>query len=107
MPYVLLALILIGVWLFALFDVLSTDEAGVRHLPKFAWFMVVLLGLLPGAVLWLLAGRVRRQGALPAASSGGPLPGTANAGPPAEAPKGPEDDPAFLRELERRLREED
>ena len=106
MAYVLLALILIGVWLFALFDVLSTDETDVRHLPKFGWFMVVLLGLLPGAVLWLLAGRDRRPG-VPATGPGGSLPGTAKAGPPAEAPKGPDDDPAFLRELERRLREED
>ncbi|GAA2445367.1 hypothetical protein GCM10010191_72830 [Actinomadura vinacea] len=103
MAYVLLSLILIGVWLFGLFDVLSTDESDVRYLPKFGWLLIVLLGLLPGAVLWLLLGRARR----PHGPSAGPLPGTATARPPAEAPKGPEDDPAFLRDLERRLREED
>ncbi|MFF5264171.1 hypothetical protein ACFY4C_35025 [Actinomadura viridis] len=101
MAYVLLSLILIGVWLFALFDVITTGEAGVRHLPKFGWFLVVLLGMLPGAVLWLALGRAR-AGAPPAREAAGH-----ERRAPAEAPKGPEDDPAFLRELERRLREEE
>ncbi|MFI0352426.1 PLDc N-terminal domain-containing protein [Actinomadura sp. 9N407] len=105
MAYVLLSLILIGVWVFALFDVLTTDESGVRHLPKFGWFLVVLLGLLPGALLWLALGRVRgpegRQVAGPSAGAPG------SPGPSAEPPKGPDDDPAFLRDLERRLQEGD
>jgi hypothetical protein len=101
MAYVLLSLILIGVWVFALFDVLTTNEPGVRHLPKLGWFLVVLVGLLPGALLWLALGRARGIG--PA----GPQAAGRVPGPPSEAPKGPEDDPAFLRELERRLQEDD
>jgi hypothetical protein len=102
MAYVLLSLILIGVWLFALFDVLTTGESSVRHLPKFGWFLVVLLGFMPGAVLWLALGRARGAGGPGGRQDARPLPG-----PPAEPPKGPEDDPDFLRELERRLQEGD
>ncbi|WP_433329619.1 PLDc N-terminal domain-containing protein [Spirillospora sp. CA-294931] len=99
MAFVLLALIMVGVWLFSLFDVLGTDEAEVRHLPKFGWILVVLLGLLPGAVLWLMLGRARTG-----ASRQGPRHAS---GPLGTAPKGPEDDPAFLRDLDRRLRGEE
>jgi hypothetical protein len=106
MVYVLLAMILIGVWLFGLFDVLTTDEAEVRHLPKFGWFLVVLLGSLPGALLWFAVGRERVHVPPQPGGSGEALPPGAPE-PPAEPPKGPEDDPEFLRELERRLRDED
>ncbi|MBG6086270.1 PLDc N-terminal domain-containing protein [Actinomadura viridis] len=101
MAYVLLSLVLIGVWLFALFDVITTGEGGVRHLPKFGWFLVVLLGMLPGAVLWLALGRAR-----PSSPHAGEAPERGRRA-PTEAPKGPDDDPAFLRDLERRLREEE
>ncbi|MFG1998807.1 PLDc N-terminal domain-containing protein [Spirillospora sp. NPDC048911] len=97
MAFVLLVLILVGVWLFCLFDVLGTDETDVRHLPKFGWFLVVLLGFLLGAAAWLSLGRPRRtpEEALwpPPGASGGP--------------KGPDDDPAFLRDLDRRLRDDE
>jgi len=42
-------LVALGVWLFCLFDVLSADKRGTRHLPKFAWFLIVLLGFELGA----------------------------------------------------------
>jgi hypothetical protein len=105
MVYVLLALILIGVWLFGLFDVLTTDESEVRHLPKFGWFLVVLLGSLLGAALWFALGRERVH--VPPGSGGSPgtLPGSPDLA--SEPPKGPEDDPDFLRDLERRLRDEE
>ncbi|WP_018654716.1 PLDc N-terminal domain-containing protein [Actinomadura flavalba] len=101
MAYVLLALVIVGVWLFCLFDVITTDEGEVRHLPKFGWFLVTLLGFLPGAVLWMAFGRPRpvdgdRENVLwPPAAPGGA------SSPP---PRGPDDDPDFLRDLDRRLR---
>ncbi|WP_395109132.1 PLDc N-terminal domain-containing protein [Actinomadura sp. SCN-SB] len=106
MVYVLLSLILIGVWLFGLFDVLTTDESEVLHLPKVGWLLIVLLGLLPGAVLWLAVGRAKVPVPPGRPSGSASLP----AGVPesaAEPPRGPEDDPAFLRDLERRLRGEE
>lgn len=103
MLYVLLALVALAVWLFCLFDVLTTDEGAVRNLSKFGWFLVVLLGLEPGAVLWLIFGRPRRSRVTADIRLG--LPRTARPGP--EAPRGPDDDPEFLRSLDRRLRGDD
>jgi hypothetical protein len=101
-----LTLIALGVWLFSLFDVLTTDEADVRRLPKFAWFLIVLFGFDIGAIIWLIFGRPRIQhrGADVRSWSPHPTPPD-DAG--QEPPKGPEDDPEFLRNLERRLRGED
>ncbi|SEG29673.1 Phospholipase_D-nuclease N-terminal [Thermomonospora echinospora] len=104
MLYVVLGLIIVGVWLFCLFDVLTTDETEVRLLPRFGWFLVVLLGFMPGAALWLLLGRPREAAGHPGAPwspSGSP------AAPRPPVPKGPDDDPEFLRSLDRRIRGED
>jgi hypothetical protein len=100
----------LGVWLFCLFDVLSTDDA--RRLPKFVWFLIVLLGFDLGAVAWLLFGR--RRGVVRAGvaawppefltSSDGERRSGRSSGP---APLGPDDDPEFLRRLDDRLRGED
>lgn len=91
MLYVLVALIALGGWLYALFEVLTTDEADVRSLSKFTWIMLVLLTFWVGAILWALFGRPRR-GLVPAPSRRPP------------APRGPDDDPDFLQDLDRRLR---
>lgn len=102
MVYALLVLIALAVWLYCLFEVMATDEAEVRSLTKRGWFLIVLLGFQVGALLWTMLGRPR-----PAerAATGGapPLPPR----PPAEAPKGPDDDPDFLRNLDRRIRGEE
>jgi hypothetical protein len=89
MVYVLVALIALGVWLYALFEVLTTDEADIRSLSKFSWILLVLLTFWVGAILWLLFGRPR-AGVVPVRRS-----------PP---PRGPDDDPEFLQNLDRRLR---
>ncbi|WP_067466833.1 PLDc N-terminal domain-containing protein [Actinomadura macra] len=94
MAYVLVTLFLLGIWLFCLLDVLQTDASEMRHLSKSGWFVVTLFGFLLGAMLWLLDGRPRRRDAARVA-----WPRMA-----AEGPVGPDDDPAFLREIERRLR---
>jgi cbb3-type cytochrome oxidase subunit 3 len=80
----------LGVWLYSLFDVLTTDEADVRALGKFSWFLIVLVTFLIGAVLWLLFGRPRRTEIVVPESYG--------------PPRGPDDDPDFLQNLDRRLR---
>jgi hypothetical protein len=63
-------LILVGLllfWLWAIYDVATTEPSQVRNLPKVMWILVVVL-LMPvtldlGAILWLLLGRpVRAAG---------------------------------------------
>jgi uncharacterized membrane protein YbhN (UPF0104 family) len=105
-----LVLVALGVWLYCLFEVLSTNEDDSRHLPKFAWFMIVLLGFDLGAIAWLVFGR--RRGFVTADVTAWPpdflLSGeggrTETGAPP---PMGPDDDPEFLRQLDRRLRGDD
>ncbi|GLY88582.1 PLD nuclease N-terminal domain-containing protein [Actinoallomurus iriomotensis] len=105
-----LVLVALGIWLYCLFEVLSTDEGHTRHLPKFAWFLIVLLGFELGAVAWLLFGR--RRGFVTADVTAWPpdflLSGEGSRDEPAApGPLGPDDDPEFLRQLDRRLRGDD
>lgn len=53
----IVGLALLGLWLFCVIDVIMTEEAACRNLPKTAWVLFVLLMLDLGAVLWLIAGR--------------------------------------------------
>jgi hypothetical protein len=94
MLYVLVALIALGGWLYALFEVLTTDEEDVRSLTKFTWILLVLLTFWVGAILWALFGRPR-LGLARVRDRRSP------------APRGPDDDPDFLRNLDRRLRGDD
>lgn len=48
----LLLLLMIG----ALADIITRDQARVRHLPKFAWIILVILLPLVGSILWFLIG---------------------------------------------------
>jgi hypothetical protein len=47
-------------WLYCLYDVITTDEAIVRHLPKLVWLLIVLLLFDIGSILWLGLGRPRQ-----------------------------------------------
>ena len=105
-----LVLVALGVWLYCLFEVLSTNEGDTRHLPKFAWFIIVLLGFDLGAVAWLVLGR--RRGFVTADVTSWPPDFLLSADgarrePDAPGPVGPDDDPEFLRQLDRRLRGDD
>jgi hypothetical protein len=44
-------------WFYCLYDVITTDEAIVRNLPKVVWFLVVLVLADIGSILWLALGR--------------------------------------------------
>lgn len=68
---------------YAVIDCIRTDEGSVRGLPKLVWVFVILLFPFAGSVAWLLAGR--------------PTPIHQRVPPP--APRGPDDDPDFLRRL--------
>lgn len=101
-----LALIVLVLWLFCLFDVITTDAGLVRNLPKLVWLFIVLLLFDLGAILWLIAGR-------PWKSSTAGLPYKGNTGrypeydrPGRRVASNPDDDEAFLRGLRERAEEQ-
>jgi len=96
----LLGLLLLGLWLYCLFDVITTDEALCRNLPKIAWLLIVLLLPDIGSVLWLVAGRPRAYETRPPAA----YPEYERPGRFAAA--NPDDDEEFLRKCRERAEEQ-
>jgi hypothetical protein len=95
MAGVLIGLALLAFWLFSLFDVITAPEEEVRNVPKALWIVIVVLIPLLGGLVWMVRGRpqpARDPWPVP------PGPGT---------PKGPDDDPDFLSDLDRRMRGDD
>ena len=98
-----LGIAILVLWVYALLDVITSDETRIRNLPKWAWFVIVLLlgETAIGPVLWFVAGRP--QGAARS------LPYKGNRGIPAEYDRpgravatSPDEDEAFLASLKAR-----
>jgi hypothetical protein len=53
----LLGFVTLGLWIFCLVDVITTDESSCRNMPKGLWLLVVLVLPLIGSIVWLVAGR--------------------------------------------------
>jgi len=87
-------LLMVVLWLWALFDSITTDQARVRNLPKVAWVIIVLLFFEVGALAWIFLGRPTGRGQAGRASGFG-LPGRGPQ-PRPSGPVGPDDDPDFL-----------
>ena len=85
----LAAVAAVGLSVYCLFDIASSDARAVRTLPKPLWFAVVLIPVL-GPIAWFLGGRAPRHR------------------PPPKRPQprvtGPDDDPDFLWRIEERER---
>lgn len=122
----------LGLTLYAVLDVLLGDKERMRLLRRPLWVLVVLLVPVVGPIAWLVLGRPPREPGGPPRTTGegrppgeddgrrdhpswGPVApdGTRRSGPgpragggrrPGRAPRGPDDDPEFLRQLEKRLR---
>jgi hypothetical protein len=77
----------------------------VRTLPKVLWILVVVVFAGLGGLMWLLLGRPQR--AMEAVQGRTGMVNSPDRRPRPEAPRGPDDDPDFIRDLERRLRDED
>jgi hypothetical protein len=86
---VLLALITVGITIYAFVDCLRSGDDEVRTLPRPLWLLVTLIPLV-GGLAWLTFGR--------------PLAGWQPA-PRSARPMAPDDDPEFLQSLERSFRE--
>ena len=81
----------VAVTVYAVVDCIQTDDAQVRGLPKLLWLLLILLFPIVGAIAWFIAGRPRRGTA-----GRGPGRGPSHRPP---SPRGPDDDPDFLRRL--------
>lgn len=83
-------LLTIALTIYAAVDCVQTDERWVRNLPKLIWLLVVLVFPIVGPIVWFIAGRPQRGPTGSAGPSGRQRP---------QAPRGPDDDPDFLRRL--------
>ena len=128
----LFALFMTGFWLYCLTDAILTPASECRGLPKPGWIAIIAVTFIGGAIAWLIVrppgarltqpGRPRRCHALEADSPADDGPfrgerwtaaddavarhpaGRAMAADAARAtPKGPDDDPDFLRALDRAI----
>jgi hypothetical protein len=49
--------VLLALWIYCIFDVVTTDDSLVRNLPKLMWLVIVVILPDIGSVIWLVAGR--------------------------------------------------
>ena len=96
MPRLLLfaAILGVAVIIYALIDCVMSRKHEVRSISKTAWFVTILVLPLIGAGMWFLLGRPRNQG------PSGPR------RPAPRKPTAPDDDPAFLQNLETQRRQQ-
>ena len=89
MAKVLIVLIPLALAIYTVIDAIQTEDTRVQFLPKVVWILLILLSAPTGigAVAWLVTGRQR------GAQNGRPRPNRPS------APRGPDDDPDFLRSL--------
>jgi hypothetical protein len=103
----LLGLIMLALWVFCVFDVITTDESLCRNLPKMVWLLIVLLIPDIGSLLWLIAGRPQRvvqPGGLPYKGNTGGFPEYERPG--RFVATNPDDDEEFLRRCRERAEEQ-
>jgi hypothetical protein len=121
---VLFALVTIGIVVPCVIDAATSPPWAVRTLTRRDWLLIIVVCSVFGATAWLIAGRPRRVALAPRRYSAGSI------GPeeafrrhpagrarydtdyldqaedrPSRAPLGPDDDPEFLLEIERRIQE--
>jgi hypothetical protein len=85
----LVGFVLLALWVYCIIDVIATDGALVRNLPKLVWLFLVIILASIGSIAWLVLGRPQRAGWWP---------GDTTYRRPRSASwtvRGPEDDPSF------------
>jgi hypothetical protein len=77
---------LLALWIYCIFDVITTDDSLIRNLPKLVWVAIVLLLPDIGSIAWLVAGRPQKASFRIAGAPSGPA---------RETIRRPEDGPSF------------
>lgn len=101
MPYAVVGVVTLLLWVYCLIDVITAPETGIRQLPKAGWLLVVILLPTVGALLWLFIGRPISEGRSTAPSR---FPEYDRPG--RYVPQNPEADEAFLRGLRERAEQQ-
>lgn len=57
----IISLIYLAILVFALVDIITSDNGRVRHMPKVAWVLLVVFLPLIGSILWLVLGKERSR----------------------------------------------
>ena len=91
----LLALAALALWVYCILDVIATDEAVMRNMPKIFWLIVVVILPTVGSLAWLLLGRPANAGYRPGDTTTRALPSRSS-----PRPVGPEDSPDFISQLD-------
>jgi hypothetical protein len=63
--YIALTIAYLALVIFALVDVITSNDGQIKHLPKFAWILLIVFLPLIGSIVWLIAGRDRTLPSLP------------------------------------------
>ncbi|HEY0217818.1 MAG TPA: PLDc N-terminal domain-containing protein [Cellulomonas sp.] len=104
MARVLLFLVIIGLAVYAIADISSSDDDERLGVPAFAWVVIVILVPVVGPLAWIAVSRSRRAaraaGTTGRASGGHGSTGYRELQRPAPQPLAPDDDPEFLWLLE-------
>jgi hypothetical protein len=101
---VFLFLVHLALLIAAVADCLGGERAP-RRLSRPLWVLIIVLLPIAGGVLWFLVGRARPEGG----QRGPGRPGGGAGGGPRRprGPVAPDDDPDFLRDLDRKLRDDE
>jgi len=103
----LVALAILVLWVYCVFDVIATTEGLIRNLPKIVWLFIVIFVPTIGSIAWLLLGRPERAGLAPGDSYYRPEPrggGVDRSTPRSLGVIAPDDDPRFLAQLDERTK---
>ncbi|WP_299446518.1 PLD nuclease N-terminal domain-containing protein [uncultured Phycicoccus sp.] len=95
-------LLSLALTVYCLVDAIQADEAGIRNLPKLLWILLIVLFPVVGPVAWLVAGRPAGGGGsryAPQQQRWGGDPGRRGQQRGQRPPRGPDDDPDFLKGL--------
>ncbi|MFG1907735.1 PLD nuclease N-terminal domain-containing protein [Kribbella sp. NPDC048928] len=86
-------LISLALTVYALFSCIQTPDEDVPHLPKLLWIVLIVFVPFAGPIVWLLMSRAQGSRQEPVVRR--------PAGPPVARPTAPDDDPDFLKSLDR------
>jgi len=95
-------LVILALWVYCIFDVISTEQSRIQNLPKFIWLLIVVVIPPIGPIAWLLLGRPR--GASFKVGSGEVRPSRQQSPPEPTVTERPPPDPDYQRRREEAIR---